>query len=317
MARTVERAREHVFDQDLPDPEPPPWRERLLPKTVLGMTALILAAAVGAAFSGAVFYAYYEYRLNQNEKRIAAYTAGFDKRFTTATKTIAAEREQAKADIRKELKPIQELQAQGEVLKDLVKKTSPAVWFVNTRDEAGNPSVGSAFVVASSDSQSLLLTSFSVVRAATKQPAPDLTVTKGGENLKVQLWTWQEDKDLALLVASKGNLAKLNVAPKDPPTEVGDRVFVLSGLGADGGAVTQGLVADVSAAGLQHDAAVGSAFRGAPLLNSKGEVLAVASTAYQPLGFDPGMVTFAVPVNAACERVLKCPGGSFQAGAKS
>jgi len=37
----------------------PSWRERLLPKSVLGMTMLLLMASLGAAFSGTVLYAYY------------------------------------------------------------------------------------------------------------------------------------------------------------------------------------------------------------------------------------------------------------------
>ena len=35
------------------------WRERLLPKSALGMSAMLLFAALGAAFSGAILYAYY------------------------------------------------------------------------------------------------------------------------------------------------------------------------------------------------------------------------------------------------------------------
>ena len=57
---------------DVTAPTPPPaarprrrvpdWQSRVLPRSVLGITALILALALGAAFSGAVLYAYYEYR---------------------------------------------------------------------------------------------------------------------------------------------------------------------------------------------------------------------------------------------------------------
>src|SRR5688572_4916350 len=146
-----------LYDQDW---TPPPWRERLVPKTILGMCTLIIATAVGAAFSGAVLYAYYDYRLNQNEERINSFTAGFDQRFQTALDTIASEREAAKAEVRKELEPIKKIRAEGETLEELVKKAQPSVWFVNTLDEAGQPSVGSAFVVASDADQSLLLTSY-------------------------------------------------------------------------------------------------------------------------------------------------------------
>jgi S1-C subfamily serine protease len=162
-----------------------------------------------------------------------------------------------------------------------------------------------------------LVTDYNTIRAATKTPGPVVNVRKGDEQIKATLWTWQEDKDLALLIIAKGNLPKLGFAPKDPPVKTGERVFAVSGLGAAGGAISQGFVADVSSAGIQHDAAVGPAFQGGPLVNDKGEVLAVASRAYAPLGFVSDSVFFGVPIRSACDKVLKCPdGGDVAAGAK-
>ncbi|MFP5326114.1 MAG: trypsin-like peptidase domain-containing protein [Acidimicrobiia bacterium] len=308
MATTAERVRSRPVE---PDDELPRWKERLLPRTVLGMTVVLLAAAVGAAFSGTVLYAYYEYRLNQNEERIASFVEGFDDRFQTAIDTINSESESARADIRNELKPLQEIAAEGNTLKSLGQAVQPSVWFVATQDEAGQPSVGTAFVIASDDDQSILLTSWNTVRAASRTPGPAITVRKGEETLKVTLWTWQEERDLALLVTTKGNIPKLKVAPRDPPLEVGTRIFAASGLGAGGVSVTQGFVSDVSSAGIQHDAQIGPAFQGGPLLNSKGEVLGIASRAYAPVGFATDSMWFAVPVRAACEKVLRCPDGDI------
>ena len=207
------------------------------------MAVLILAFAVGGAFSGVVFYSYYQFRKDRSD----SYIKNFNKRFATAQKTIQAETNNAKAEIQKQLEPIQKVQAQGQQLADLLKQVEPSVWFVRTLDEAGQPSVGSAFVVASDSNQSLLLTSFTTVRAATHQPGPAITVEKGDQQLKATLWTWQEDRDLALLIAQKGSLPKLSFAPRDPPVKTGDHLFAVSGLGAGGGSITQGTVADVSA----------------------------------------------------------------------
>jgi S1-C subfamily serine protease len=74
--------------------------------------------------------------------------------------------------------------------------------------------------------------------------------------------------------------------------------------------VSQGSVADVSANGIQHDAAVGQSFQGGPLVNSKGELLGVASRSYAPLGFASDGVFFAPPIRAACDKVLRCPDDS-------
>lgn len=303
-----------VFDQDY---RPPPWRERLVPKTVLGISMLILAAAVGSAFSGTVLYAYYDYRLSANEDRIQSFTGTFDQRFQTAMDTIDAEKESAKNEVKAELEPLKKVAAEGGTMEALVKKVQPSVWFVSTLDEAGQPSVGSAFVVASDNEQSLMLASFNTVRAATRTPGPPIKIRKGDQELPATLWTWQEEKDLALLIVKKGGLPKLEFAGKEPVVKTGERVFAASGLGAAGGSVTQGFVADISSAGIQHDAAVGPAFQGGPLLNSEGKVLAVSSRAYAPLNFSTDAVFFGVPIRTACEKVLKCPdGGNPAAGNK-
>jgi len=287
----------------------PTWRERLLPKSVLGMTMLLLMASLGAAFSGTVLYAYYEYRLNKNEQRVTGFINNFDKQFKGALNAIATEREDAKSQIKRQLEPLQKVAAEGSTLDSLLKKVSPSVWFVHTLDENGQPSVGSAFVVASDSNQTLLLTSFATVRAATRQPGPQVSASHGGEDSKVQLWTWQEDKDLALLILQKPNQPRLNWSGDSPPVKTGDRVFAASGLGAAGGSITQGLVSDVSGTGIMSDAQVGQAFQGGPIINSKGDVVAVASRAYAPLGFPSDGVFFSVPIRSACDRVLRCPSG--------
>jgi hypothetical protein len=59
---------------------------------------------------------------------------------------------------------------------------------------------------------------------------------------------------------------------------------------------------------------VGAAFQGGPLLSSAGEVIAVASRAYSPLGFPPEAVFFGVPIRNACAEVIRCPEGDAQPG---
>ena len=294
---------------DAPAPLVVQWHDRLMPRTVLGMAVLILAFAIGAAFSGVIFYSYYEFKKDDTEKTVNEFVGGFDQNFKTAIDTIKAEQANAKSEIAKELEPLRKIRAEGETLDALVKKVQASTWFVRTLDEAGQPSVGTAFSVASDSDQSLMLTSYAVVRAATRTPGPGITLVKGDQELKATLHTWHEERDLALLVVSKGDIPKIPFAPKDPPLKTGERVFAVSGLGAAGAAITQGFVADVSAQGVQHDASIGTAFQGGPLINSNGELLAVASRAYAPLGFASEDVFFGVPIRTACEKVLKCPSG--------
>ena len=205
-----------------PAPGAAPLRQRLLPTSVLGLTMLVLLSSLGAAFSGAVLYAYYDYRLNKSEDRVAKYVVGFDKRFKSATQLIEAEREQAKSQIRKELEPLQRVTAEGSTLEALLKKVSPSLWFVRTLDEAGQPAVGSAFVAASDSEQTYLLGSYSTVRAATRQPGPQVFVRHGEEELRATLWSWQEERDLALLIVPKANQPRLQWATDTPTTRTGE-----------------------------------------------------------------------------------------------
>jgi S1-C subfamily serine protease len=298
------------------DPDVPParrparWRGRVLPKTALGLAMLILAFAVGSGFSGVVLYAYYEYRLDKTDTRVSNFITGETRNLANAENQITAARENAIADIRSQLAPLQSVVAQGQVLQDLIKKVAPAVFFIHTLDEAGQPSVGSAFVVASDANQSVLLASYTTIRAATHNPRPDVYARQGASEVKVTVWTWQPQRDLALLILPKGNLPSLPFIAATPPLEVGERIFAVSGLGSAGAAVTQGFISDVSAAGIQHNASIGPSFQGGPLVDSDGNVMGVASRSYAPLNFATDSVWFGVPIQDACEQVLKCPAGS-------
>jgi S1-C subfamily serine protease len=288
-----------------------PLHERIVPKSVLGLAVMILAFAIGSAFSGVAFYSYYEYKKDHSDELVRSY----DQRFSVAEKTLQSETASAKSEIQKELEPIKKVQAEGSTLLQLSKQVKGAMFAVRTLDEAGQPSVGSGFAVASDNSQTLVLTSYTTVRAATRQPGPAISVKQGDTDIKATLWTWDEQQDMALLMVSKGNISKLSFAPRDPALALGDRVFAISGIAASGAAVTQGFVVDVSSTAIQHDARIGPSFQGGPLLNSKGEVIAMASRGFSPLGFGSDAVYFAPPVRAACSKLLRCPDEQTVSGA--
>jgi S1-C subfamily serine protease len=280
---------------------------------VLGLASLILAASIGAAFSGAVLYSYYEYRLQKTNDKVNTLVNGYKKQFDNARADLAAQEAQAKADINAELGPVRQLQASSEAVQALIKKIAPSMFFVHTLDAGGQASVGSAFAVVSNPRQTLLLTSFTTVQAATRQPGPDVFVRQGNTDTRVTVWTWDEKNDLALIILPRGNIPTLSPAPATPPPVAGDRVYAASGLGSLGASLSPGAITDVSATGLQHNAPVGQAFQGGPLLNATGNVLGVLSRTYSPLNFASDSVWFSPYLQAACGRVLRCPGGNFGA----
>ena len=286
-------------------------RTRVLPRSVLGISCLILAFAVGAGFSGVVLFSYYQYKLNQTNDRVNTLVTGYKTQFANAEGDLAAAVAAAKANIQSQLKVLQQIQAGPATLAALIKTVAPSVYFVHTLDASGQASVGTAFVVSSTATQSLLLTSYTTVKAATVTPGPTVYVRQNNTDTPVTVRSWDPQYDLALLVLPQGGLRALRAATLSPAPQPGDRIYAVSGLGSAGASISQGTVIDVSASGVTEDAAIGPAFQGGPLINQAGNVIAVASRTYAPYAFTSDGVWFAPYVEAACNKVLSCPGGTL------
>ncbi len=281
--------------------------QRIMPRTILGMSALLFFMSLAAAFSGAALFAYYRFELDDTRDRIADVEARTADQVESGKQIIDAKTETATAEIQQLLDELEQFSASGKTIDELLGDVRDSVFLVTSLDENGQPSVGTAFVLFSDSERSFLLTSYTTVKAATVSPGPGIEVRQAGQVLDVQLNGWDEQRDLALLVAENApNLPAVEIAdPSDLST--GDRVFAVSALGADGGAIVQGVVADVSSNAIQHDAPIGTQFQGGPLLDSAGKLVAISSRTYAPLGFVPDAVYFGVPVREACAQVVRCP----------
>ncbi|MCU0269466.1 MAG: serine protease [Acidimicrobiales bacterium] len=268
----------------------------------------LLFALVGMAFgaSGAFWWA----NFNTQVAELREDTEGFEERSLEAQGEIETLKNDALTQINEQLKPLAPYLAEARTIQ-LAETFAPYVWFVATLDEEGQPSVGSAFAVASDDDETLMVTSYATVRAATVSPAPEIFVRKNGEQLEVPLVSVDPERDLALLRVPRGGIQVLEWAGDEvQATALGSRVFPVSGLGGAGATLTSGIVVDQSVAGLLHTAPVGTAARGGPIVTADGKLLGVASLDYFPLGFDPGEIHYAVQINSVCEKLLDCGGGT-------
>ena len=183
----------------------------------------------------------------------------------------------------------------------------PSVWTINTLDSNGAPTVGSAFAVVGYNGGTAMVTNYSLIKAATVSPGPAISVEKGDQRLTAQVWAWDAEHDLALLIvdADIPKLALASSAVRGAAT--GGRLFAVSSVGGQGATASPGFLIDQSAAGIQHTIPVGSLFRGGPLVDSSGAVLGIASLTYDPLGAGVGgAVSTAADVNALCVRLLRC-----------
>ena len=265
-------------------------RRHFWPPSALGIIVITLLISMLVGFTGALVYT------SSDNAQIAAVDPA-DQTRTAPTVPPGAEPNATTTTA-----PPEVLTPAG-----ITQKLGPSVWTVSSLDESGRPVEGSGFVAGSFGGQTYVLTSLTIVRAATRIPGPEIVVRSGNSQVNATLWTWQEDKDLALLVTGR-SAPSIPWGDDDPPVKPGDKIYVLAG--ASGGPVT-GIVSAVSPASIQHNVLVDDRMQGAPLLNERGQVLGMVTKGLTPPGVTPPADQFfAVPMDAACERVLTCGGGT-------
>jgi len=284
-------------------------RHRILPRTVIGISFMLLSFAIGIAVAGAGFYAYYENRLAQNEQTVARFVEGFDAQFTDAAGVISDMRLEAINNIRQELAPLGEYVTAANGVITLPQTAGPSVWQLSTTGEDGRPVTGTAFALVDHSDGTAMITSYSVIAAATTAPAPPIEVVKDGQRLPAKLWRWDKDSDVALVMVDAA-IPTLEMADSSQQAaSVGAQVFAMSGVGGQGSTASPGMLIDQSTAGIQHTVPVGAIFNGGPVLTGNGVVLGMASANYRPFGVDPGQVGQGPNINTICTTVLNCAGG--------
>lgn len=280
---------------------------RILPTTILGLASLLFFMSIAAAFSGAALFAYYRFELDETRQRVVEVESKIADQVESGKQIIEADTETAKGEIEALLDELEQFAASGQTLDELLDGVRDSVYLVSTLDENGQPSVGTAFVLFSDSERSFLVTSYTTVRAATAAPGPALSVRRGADEIGVQLNSWDPGRDLALLVAEDApNLPPIEIADPSSVT-AGDRAFAVAGLGSSGASIVQGTIIDVAANAISNDVPVGPQFQGGPMLNSSGQLIAISSRAFAPLGFPADSVFFGVPVREACAKVVQCP----------
>ncbi len=297
--RQTERARRYAARRSVRFP--------IFTRSVLLWMLIFAIAGLMFGASGAFWWAQFNSQITQLKDD----TRDFEQRSQSAQEAIDAERNAALTQIREANKPLAGFLSEALVV-TLAQQFNPKVWAVATLDDRGQASVGSAFAVMSDKNETMMMTSFDVVKANALQPGPPdgIHLKKGVEDIKAELWATDPAHDLALLKVPRGNIDVMEWGPDDVLGRLlGSRVFMVSGWGGNGATLLPGLVVDVSQSTLRHTATLPMDVRGGPIINANGQVVGVASRAYFPAGFDPIEARYAPLVNVICERVLNCGGG--------
>ncbi len=281
-------------------------RYRIVPKSILATASFLLAIAIGIAFAGASFYAFYNSRLSENEQAVGRFVDGFDQQFNNAAGALDELRESSVDQIRNELVPLDNFVANANGVVDLPAVVGDSVWLLETRNSDGEVLIGSAFAVAGHQGGTAFLTSFSVVRDNARLPAPGIELVNESETIEAELWSWDEASDLALVVVDEA-VEPLDFATNSVQVDnLGQTVFAISGVGGNGATAVPGVMVDSSRSGIQHTAPVGTLFEGGPLVDGAGRVLGLSSTGFRPYGIDPGQVGQSVDVQIICAQILRC-----------
>lgn len=275
---------------------------QILPRTLAGLAVWMLIFAAGVAGSGVVFYALYQNRIGELEETVSKAETKLDETFASRSKELNELVKSSKAEIE------QAAGSSGSKTNELTKlleAVAPSIARVDGADINGAPASGSAFIVTSNSNESWLLASFANVAGSVSAKQP-VRVKLGNAQRDAPVYSWDPERDLALIILRVGNQKSLEWAKED--VAIGARIWAIgTSAGSFGAAASEGLVIDRSADGILIDADVPGHSRGGPLLARDRKVLGVLSLAYAPAGLPPSN-GWAVPIRLSCQKVLRCPG---------
>lgn len=175
----------------------------------------------------------------------------------------------------------------------LYEKVNPAIVTVDANITEGQSS-GSGFVL---DDNGLIVTSLHVISG---QDEVDVT-TYSGQVYKGKVVSSQIDNDDLALIKIEPNekLQTLKLGDFDK-IKVGQKVVAIGNPFGFRGTMTVGIVSriDYTKNKIQTDAAINPGSSGGPLLNTKGEVIGISQSIYNPDNNQSNIgIGFAIPVN--------------------
>ena len=146
--------------------------------------------------------------------------------------------------------------------------------------------------------QSVIVTNFHVIEGCTYEGNTTVTLdTSSGTTLRGEVWNWDDENDLALIMVSE----EIPVILAATEGRVGDRVVAIGSPLGFAGTLTTGIISQVYSDAYQTDAAINPGNSGGPLLNMEGKLLGVNT-----MGFDGGGLNFAFRHELLCDELVIC-----------
>jgi len=188
-------------------------------------------------------------------------------------------------------------QASGELtVREIYEKVLPSVVTVECGEWQGT---GFSYNIAPAGGyNSVIVTNHHVIEDCTFTNGPRVAIaTYENSRPQSQLWSWDEENDLALIMTT-GSLPIIEDAPE---ADIGDQVVAIGSPLGFSGTITTGIISQVYSDAYQTDAAINPGNSGGPLLDMRGRVLGVNT-----LGFGREGLNIAFRPELLCENVLSC-----------
>jgi S1-C subfamily serine protease len=268
----------------------------------------VMAALLGAVTVGALAALYYAQQVGDLEEETAAARQQLDQAVTDVER--AARR--ARRDINQQV---------GQA-RDEFSRRSPVrvpaeagIYAVSAEHSIDETRVASAFTVFSNNTETYLVTSYAVAATEDGGALPTVTVFLPEQTVDLRVYSFDAERDLAVLLADGGPLPVLPWRPADEPLRNGDAIYAVGVAGPGTPTIVEGAVAGISDTAIVPNVQLNSFLTGGPLIDASGQVVGVASQVYAPFGVVPGTLRYAPPIRLLCERLLACT--SADLGAES
>lgn len=286
------------------------WRQtgvgwRVFPRTLLGICFTLLAFGVGSGVAGAFLYVYYDARMTENEELVTNAKQELEQTEDRVVGAITESAVQGSLRLERTLGPYAAFMQDDLGLPRAAGGIAPSLVQVTSSSQSGEPTFATGVALGPSGSNTVFVTSYAVVAAATADPGPEIEIRWEERTYRGEIWGWDRELGVAVLTSDAQVPSATLATGTEVATTVGTPVFAVSAFNL---ATTPGTVATVTSRGVRHTAPLGPDMFGGPLVDVDGRVLAVNLGQYAPGGYGGGNAPWSVPLGLLCEELLRCQG---------
>ena len=268
---------------------------------LLLLPMFLMAALIGATLTGALAILYY----GQQVSRLEAQTSDARAQVLEAREEVLKTAEEAQRAIEAQVEEVRTSLADDPPIEG---PQEAGVYAVQANHPLGERRVGSGFTLFSSNSETIVVTTYRLVATEDGFAVPNVEVLLPDGNVTARVHNYDRTLDVATLVLSGRTVPVAEWRPADEDLGRGDRLYLAGVAGPGAAAVLQGTVGSVAPQAVVPSIPVNSFLAGGPLLDAVGRVVAIASLNYAPFGQAEAaaQLAYGVPIRALCRELIEC-----------